>query len=172
MQTAQLEAGGIVDETTPLLIRPASVLSPPDSGIPPSYFTNGLVKPALDPGSVPWTERLPAFAPVKSIARYVKDGIDTLDPFSPRHLQTAIRSIPAVILGSLLNILDGVSYGMILFPATGVFTGLGPMGVSMFFVSAVVAQAVFTFGGSGFAGGNGSMMIEIVVSTSPRFRSS
>ncbi|TEB26440.1 hypothetical protein FA13DRAFT_1756329 [Coprinellus micaceus] len=116
----------------------------------------------LEAGASHGLNAIPTFAPVKSVARYVKDGIDTLDPFSPRHLQTAIRSIPAVILGSLLNILDGVSYGMILFPATGVFTGLGPMGVSMFFVSAVVAQAVFTFGGSGFAGGNGSMMIEIV----------
>jgi SulP family sulfate permease len=54
---------------------------------------------------------------------------------------------------------------MIIFPATGVFSGLGPMGVSMFFVSAVVAQLVFTLGGSGFAGGNGSMMIEVVVSS-------
>ena len=53
---------------------------------------------------------------------------------------------------------------MIIFPATGVFAELGPMGVSMFFVSAVVAQLVYTFGGSGFGGANGSMMIEVVVS--------
>ena len=53
---------------------------------------------------------------------------------------------------------------MIIFPATGVFENLGPMGVSMFFVSAVVAQLVYTFGGSGFGGANGSMMIEVVVS--------
>lgn len=56
---------------------------------------------------------------------------------------------------------------MIVFPATGVFEGLGPMGVSMFFVSAVVAQLVYTLGGSGFAGGNGSMMIEVVVRACP-----
>lgn len=37
------------------------------------------------------------------------------------------------------------------------------MGVSLFFVSAIVAQLVYTFGGSGFAGANGSMMIEVVV---------
>lgn len=54
---------------------------------------------------------------------------------------------------------------MILFPATGVFADLGAMGVSMFFVTAVVAQLVYTFGGSGFAGANGSMMIEVVVRT-------
>ncbi|PPQ66690.1 hypothetical protein CVT26_009550 [Gymnopilus dilepis] len=74
----------------------------------------------------------------------------------------AVKAVPAVMLGCLLNILDGVSYGMIIFPATGVFENLGPMGVSMFFVSAVVAQLVYTFGGSGFGGANGSMMIEVV----------
>jgi len=53
---------------------------------------------------------------------------------------------------------------MIIFPAAGVFADLGPMGVSMFFVSTVISQLTFTFGGSGFAGANGSMMIEVVVS--------
>ena len=52
---------------------------------------------------------------------------------------------------------------MIIFPATGVFADLGGMGVSMFFLSTVIAQLVFTLGGSGFAGANGSMMIEVVV---------
>ena len=52
---------------------------------------------------------------------------------------------------------------MIIFPATGVFANLGGMGVSMFFLSTVIAQLVFTLGGSGFAGANGSMMIEVVV---------
>ncbi|KAF7789143.1 hypothetical protein EIP86_000080 [Pleurotus ostreatoroseus] len=75
---------------------------------------------------------------------------------------TAVRSLPAVLLGTLLNILDGVSYGMISFPAAGVFVGLGGVGVSMFFVTAIVSQLVYSFGGSGFAGANGSMMIEVV----------
>ncbi|EIW78004.1 hypothetical protein CONPUDRAFT_109324 [Coniophora puteana RWD-64-598 SS2] len=74
----------------------------------------------------------------------------------------AVGALPAVLLGALLNVLDGVSYGMIIFPAAGVFAGLGGMGVSMFFVSAVIAQFVYTFGGSMFAGANGSMMIEVV----------
>jgi hypothetical protein len=52
---------------------------------------------------------------------------------------------------------------MIIFPATGAFSELGPMGVSMFFVSTVASQLVYTLGGSGFAGANGSMMIEVVV---------
>jgi len=59
---------------------------------------------------------------------------------------------------------------MILFPSTGVFTDLGPMAVSMFFVTTVVAQFVYTLGGSGFAGANGSMMIEVVVSSSSMFQ--
>ncbi|KAF6756738.1 vacuole protein [Ephemerocybe angulata] len=145
------------DERTPLLST-----SPPDSGIPPSFIgsspdkTNGHAQ-LLD-GIVPWSERL---APT-AFLQNAKASVAKLDPLSPTHLQTAIRAIPAVLLGSLLNILDGVSYGMIIFPATGVFSGLGPMGVSMFFVSAIIAQLVYTFGGSGFAGANGSMMIEVV----------
>lgn len=77
-------------------------------------------------------------------------------------LQRSFMALPAVFLGVLLNILDGVSYGMILFPAGKVFNGFGPMGVSMFFVTTIIAQLVFTFGGSAFLGGNGSMMIEVV----------
>ncbi|KAN0133449.1 Sulfate transporter family domain containing protein [Lactarius tabidus] len=73
-----------------------------------------------------------------------------------------MRSLPAVILGLLLNVLDGISYGMIIFPASGVFMDLGAMGVSMFFVSTIVSQVVYSIGASGFAGANGSMMIEVV----------
>lgn len=70
---------------------------------------------------------------------------------------------------------------MIIFPVAGEFMDLGPMGVSMFFVSYVihllwpvctfnglystfVSQIVYSAGASGFAGANGSMMIEVVVS--------
>ena len=48
-------------------------------------------------------------------------------------------SLPAVFLGLLLNILDGVSYGMILFPSGAIFDGFGPMGVSLFFVTCVLS---------------------------------
>ncbi|KAH7886685.1 sulfate transporter family-domain-containing protein [Phlebopus sp. FC_14] len=85
------------------------------------------------------------------------------DPWALEGLvHQAFKSLPAVILGTLLNILDGVSYGMIIFPAAGIFENLGGMGVSMFFVSTLVAQLAYTFGGSSFAGANGSMMIEVV----------
>lgn len=49
--------------------------------------------------------------------------------------QTILHAIPAVFLGLLINILDGVSYGMIVFPTTGIFSGFGGTGVSMFFVT-------------------------------------
>ena len=74
-----------------------------------------------------------------------------------------IRLLPAVILGLLMNILDGVSYGMIMFPASyPIFSDFGGDGVSMFFVTCVLSQLVYTLGGSIFKGGNGSMMIETV----------
>ncbi|EKM75977.1 hypothetical protein AGABI1DRAFT_122882 [Agaricus bisporus var. burnettii JB137-S8] len=73
-----------------------------------------------------------------------------------------LSAIPAVLLGTLINILDGISYGMIIFPSTGVFADLGSMGVSLFFVSTIAVQFTYTLGGSSFAGANGSMMIEVV----------
>ncbi|TKY89922.1 hypothetical protein EX895_001219 [Sporisorium graminicola] len=74
-----------------------------------------------------------------------------------------IRLLPAVILGMLMNVLDGVSYGMIMFPAAyPIFANFGGDGVSMFFVTCILSQLVYTLGGSIFKGGNGSMMIEVV----------
>ncbi|CAG8601827.1 821_t:CDS:10 [Ambispora gerdemannii] len=74
-----------------------------------------------------------------------------------------ISYIPAVILGLLLNLLDAISYGMITFPiAQPIFSQFGPDGVSMFFVSTIISQLVYSLGGSIFGGGNGSMMIEVV----------
>ncbi|SPO28111.1 uncharacterized protein UTRI_04502_B [Ustilago trichophora] len=74
-----------------------------------------------------------------------------------------IRLIPAVILGMLMNVLDGVSYGMIMFPAAyPIFANFGGDGVSMFFVTCILSQLIYTLGGSIFKGGNGSMMIEVV----------
>ncbi|GAA5977360.1 hypothetical protein JCM5350_002440 [Sporobolomyces pararoseus] len=80
--------------------------------------------------------------------------------------KSAVSSIPAVILGNLMNILDGVSYGLITFPTNlAPFANFGGIGISMFFVSTIVAQMVFTGGGrygSIFDGGLSSMMIEVV----------
>lgn len=71
--------------------------------------------------------------------------------------------LPSVVLGVLLNILDGLSYGMILFPlAHPIFAGLGPAGLSMFYVSCVISQLVYSLGASAFGSGVGSEMIEVV----------
>lgn len=74
-----------------------------------------------------------------------------------------IRLLPATVLGVLMNILDGVSYGLIIFPSYPLFADMGgETGVSLFFISCIVGQLTFSLGGSIFKGGNGSMMIEVV----------
>lgn len=71
--------------------------------------------------------------------------------------------LPAVILGLLLNVLDALSYGMILFPlGQPIFEKLGSAGISMFYVSCIVSQLIYSCGGSGFKGVIGSEMIEVV----------
>lgn len=73
-----------------------------------------------------------------------------------------VRCLPAVFVGLILNILDALSYGMILFPlGNPVFANLGPAGISMFYVSTIVSQVVFSTG-SIFKGGVGSELIEVV----------
>jgi sulfate permease, SulP family len=73
-----------------------------------------------------------------------------------------IHRIPAVILGLLLNILDALSYGIILFPlGQPVFQDLGPDGICMFYVSCIISQLVYSLGGSAFKGGVGSEMVRI-----------
>jgi sulfate permease, SulP family len=74
-----------------------------------------------------------------------------------------VSVLPAVFLGLLLNILDALSYGMILFPlGQAVFEDMGSDGISMFYISTIIAQVVFSSGGSIFKGGIGSEMIEVV----------
>lgn len=49
---------------------------------------------------------------------------------------------------------------MILFPlGHDVFSGLGPDGLSIFYVSCIVSQLVYSCGGSVFKGGIGSEMV-------------
>lgn len=63
-----------------------------------------------------------------------------------------------------------VSNLAVMFPTNlPLFADFGGIGVSMFFVSCVVSQLVYTGGGSIFKGGNGSMMIEVVVRASQLF---
>ena len=90
--------------------------------------------------------------------------------FRPRNLWYMCTSfpskfahyLPAAVLGLLLNILDALSYGMIIFPITEpVFSHLGPTGISMFYISTIISQAVYSGGWSSFPSGIGSEMIEI-----------
>ncbi|KAF2279486.1 uncharacterized protein EI97DRAFT_481955 [Westerdykella ornata] len=76
---------------------------------------------------------------------------------------TSLQVTSAVFLGLLLNILDALSYGYILFPlGTQMFSQTGPDGISIFFVSCVVSQLCYSLGLSMFRGGVGSEMIEVV----------
>ncbi|WAQ84428.1 hypothetical protein PtA15_4A881 [Puccinia triticina] len=82
-----------------------------------------------------------------------------------RFAQDLVGTFPAVILGLMMNVLDGVSYGLIMFPTgAGIttFDGFGGIGISMFFMTCIVSQLVYSLGASAFPGGNGSMMIESV----------
>ncbi|KAI0022229.1 cyclic nucleotide-binding domain-containing protein [Xylariomycetidae sp. FL0641] len=73
-----------------------------------------------------------------------------------------VRCLPAVIVGLLLNILDALSYGMILFPlGNPLFAHLGPAGISIFYVSTIISQLTFS-SRSIFRGGVGSELIEVV----------
>jgi hypothetical protein len=86
-------------------------------------------------------------------------GIDGRTIWEKGFVDTVHR-IPAVILGLLLNILDAMSYGMILFPlGQPIFENLGPDGISMFYVSCIISQLVYSLGGSVFKGGIGSEMV-------------
>ncbi|KAI9766069.1 MAG: hypothetical protein M1840_006776 [Geoglossum simile] len=117
-------------------------------------------------GSRPRTQQL--------IARLISEGVSIVQrAASPkswdrraiwkRGFAEPISYIPSVVLGLLLNVLDALSYGMILFPlGQPIFANLGPDGISMFYVSCIVSQLVFSCGGSVFKGGIGSEMIEVV----------
>lgn len=77
-------------------------------------------------------------------------------------IKKPVGYLPAVFLGTLLNILDGLSYGMIMFPiGEAVFSGMAPHGLSMFYLSCVISQLVYSLGGSAFKSGIGSEMIEV-----------
>jgi SulP family sulfate permease len=53
-----------------------------------------------------------------------------------------------------------LSVGMILFPlGQPVFAHLGAVGISIFYVSCIISQLVFSCGGSIFRGGIGSEMV-------------
>ena len=76
---------------------------------------------------------------------------------------SSVQVLSAVFLGLLLNVLDALSYGYILFPlGVPMFSKTGPDGISIFFLSCIVSQLCYSLGLSKFKGGVGSEMIEVV----------
>ncbi|KAK6458915.1 sulfate transporter Sulfate/bicarbonate/oxalate exchanger SAT-1 and related transporter [Scheffersomyces xylosifermentans] len=90
-------------------------------------------------------------------------GIDQPQPsLLHQYVLKPLHYMPAVFLGTLLNILDGLSYGTIMFPISeSIFASLAPAGLSMFYMSCIVSQLVYSLGGSAFKSGIGSEMIEV-----------
>ncbi|KAJ7908503.1 sulfate transporter family-domain-containing protein [Mycena leptocephala] len=73
------------------------------------------------------------------------------------------RALPAVILATLINVLDAVSTAILVFPLEyGAFRSLQLPGLSMFIMSTLTSQVAMTLGGSRFSGALGGMLIEIL----------
>lgn len=79
-----------------------------------------------------------------------------------RFCRNILHYFPSAVLGLLLNILDGLSYGMIIFPITEpLFSHLGSTGLSMFYISTIISQCLYSGGLSSFTSAIGSEMIEV-----------
>ncbi len=151
-----------VEETTPLLPRERL-----PSFRKPDYHVHDDIEEQLHPKGGVWNRtghQYPSAHKAGSIISHVP-----LDPRSWDYralvykiILEPVSMLPAVFLGVLLNLLDALSYGIILFPlGEEVFKDLGPDGVSMFYVSCIISQLVYSTG-SIFSGGVGSEMIEVV----------
>ncbi|KAI0846831.1 sulfate transporter family protein [Daldinia vernicosa] len=153
----QSEPDNEISETTPLLRR----ISRPES-------LDSIVDMDIEnqkPKTPPWGP--------SSTGRGIRDKIRTvkhmMNPKTwdkkviwQRAIIDPIHCLPAVIVGLLLNILDALSYGMILFPlGNPIFSNLGPAGISIFYVSTIISQLTFSTS-SIFRGGVGSELIEVV----------
>lgn len=149
---------GPVSERTSLIPRSSQSKNSRNYGIAEDVERQGV---ALDP-------RLNAFHKTLSKAAFtfrVLSNPKTWDRRTvwQRGIVEPVSLLPSVFLGLLLNILDALSYGMILFPlGEPIFSELGSDGISMFYVSTIISQLVFSCGGSIFRGGIGSEMIEVV----------
>jgi len=114
-----------------------------------------------DSPDVSMSELIPTASPSPS-------GFTRVDPEpeeqeQPLNGRKILSYLPSVAVGTLLNILDGLSYGMILMPLSlAAFENTEAMGLSLFYVSTIISQLVFSLGGSGFKACIGSEMIEIV----------
>ncbi|KAJ3096867.1 hypothetical protein HDU97_005465 [Phlyctochytrium planicorne] len=120
---------------------------------------------------IPWRNR----SRRSSVAKPYEESEGWKDAFggSEGLAWLAIQALPAVVLGLILNLLDALSYGIIIFPSPSTVPGEEPRtsiplhsatqsGISMFLASTIISQIVFALGGSAFKGANGSMMIEVM----------
>ncbi|KAI5966835.1 uncharacterized protein KGF55_000244 [Candida pseudojiufengensis] len=142
------QSSNTFSSTTPLL-----------STSPDNYYTNNK------PNDNVWKTK---YDEESSIQGYAKSSSSTIPEkeTQPSKLHQLIfkplQYLPGVFLGTLLNILDGLSYGMIMFPISdNIFAALAPAGLAMFYVSCIVSQLVYSLGGSAFKAGIGSEMIEV-----------
>ncbi|KAJ3204599.1 hypothetical protein HK099_001084, partial [Clydaea vesicula] len=108
-------------------------------------------------------ERAPLLPRMESFNLLQNNKPKSLIEHCTQGLVDSFLSLPAVFLGLMLTILDAMSYGIIIFPASDkvVPETAARAGISMFLASSVIAQTLYTFG-SGFKGVNGSMMIEVM----------
>lgn len=76
----------------------------------------------------------------------------------------AFRGLPAIALGFILNLLDLVSTGMLIFP-TGPQSGfidVLPSGLAIYLTSIITGQLALTLGGSSFRGAFSSMLVGVL----------
>jgi SulP family sulfate permease len=151
---------GPVSETTPLLpqARFSTVRRPPsDAAAKPEQRSSS--EPPIRPGSgfAAFTPSFKHFEKWSTIIRNPSKWDVRL--IAHELVVKPVSVLPAVFLGLLLNLLDALSYGIILFPlGEDIFSSMGADGVSMFYVSCIVSQLVYS-SGSVFRGGVGSEMV-------------
>lgn len=149
-------------ETTPLL--PRERLSSPRKQ---AYEAAPETEDQMDSKTGAWNRLGHHYPSVRALGSRIRRT--TLNPKSwdmrkigKKIVLEPVSMLPAVFLGLLLNLLDALSYGIILFPlGEEAFKDLGPDGVSMFYVSCIISQLTYSTG-SIFRGGVGSEMIEVV----------
>ncbi|TFK33141.1 sulfate transporter family-domain-containing protein [Crucibulum laeve] len=74
------------------------------------------------------------------------------------------KALPSVLLAVLLNTMDAVSTGFLIFPPSDdgkAFKGLQVEAISLYLMSTITSQIAMTLGGSLFPGALGQMLIEI-----------
>lgn len=70
---------------------------------------------------------------------------------------------PPSLLYLQMNVLDSLSYGIVVFPNSPIFPASAPSaGISIFFITTIISQLTYSLGLSRFRGANGSMMIEVI----------